>query len=193
MPHLPLTFQGTRLFLGVGGMSRRASWLRSRRGVQSSLSDRVSYCSDSRDCHTRCWPPAGGACGCCCWLWIEGEAMEVGGVLLSMRMVSGLHGNCMGPWSRNEHKKKSIFVFLEGNGKQQLTCGWRSVIPAPLLLGWSVIITFRVDRRHWGGTLPSRIRLSQVRRLGFSAVCFALLLLPCRFQQLDMLTVFLKC
>ncbi len=59
--------------------------------AQSSLSDRVSYCSDSKDCHTRCWAtgaPAEG--GCCCWLCMAGEAMEVGGVLLSMRMVSGL-------------------------------------------------------------------------------------------------------
>lgn len=71
-------------------------------GAQSSLSDRVSYCSDSRDCHTRCsvtWAPAGGGCCCCCccWLCMAGEAMEVGGVLLSMRMVSGLYGNCMDP------------------------------------------------------------------------------------------------
>lgn len=61
-------------------------------GAQSSQSDRVSYCSDSRDGHTRCWAtgaPAGGAC-CCCWLCMVGEAMEVGGVLLNMRMVSGL-------------------------------------------------------------------------------------------------------
>lgn len=56
-----------------------------------SLSERVSYCSDSRGCHTRCWatgaPAAGGGC---CWFCMEGEAMEVGGVLLNMRMVSGL-------------------------------------------------------------------------------------------------------
>lgn len=59
--------------------------------AQSSLSDRVSYCSDSKDCHTRCWATGAPACGgCCCWLCMAGEAMEVGGVLLSMRMVSGL-------------------------------------------------------------------------------------------------------
>lgn len=58
---------------------------------QSSLSDKVSYCSESSDCHTRCWAtgaPAEG--GCCCWLCMEGEAIEVGGVLLNMRMVNGL-------------------------------------------------------------------------------------------------------
>lgn len=69
-------------------------------GAQSSLSERVSYCSDSREGQARCWatggaPDDGG--GCCCWLWSEGDAMEVGGVLLRMRMVRGLYGNCMEP------------------------------------------------------------------------------------------------
>lgn len=70
--------------LVIGAVASRA---------QSSLSDRVSYCSDSSDCQTRCWAtgaPAGGGCCCCCWLCMAGEAMEVGGVLLSIRMVSGL-------------------------------------------------------------------------------------------------------
>lgn len=66
--------------------------------AQSSLSDRVSYCSDSRDCQTLCWATGapvgggggGGCCCCCCWLCMEGEAMQVGGVLLRMRIVSGL-------------------------------------------------------------------------------------------------------
>lgn len=59
--------------------------------AQSSLSDRVSYCSDSRGSrsHTRCGA-TGAPPGGCCWACMEGEAMEVGGVPLNMRMVRGL-------------------------------------------------------------------------------------------------------
>lgn len=61
--------------------------------AQSSLSDRVSYCSESSGgslSQARAGalaPPPG-----CCWDCMEGEgqAMEVGGVLLNMRMVKGL-------------------------------------------------------------------------------------------------------
>lgn len=74
--------QSARIVLGEGrggGVKRQALvqggralfWLSGlvASGAQSSLSDRVSYCSDSRDCHTRCWAtgaPAGGGCSCCC-------------------------------------------------------------------------------------------------------------------------------
>lgn len=66
----------------------------------------------------------------------------------------------------------------------QLTCGWRSFFPVPLGLGLSlsVIISLRVDGGHWRGTFPSSVGLTQVRWLGFSAVSFALFLLPCRFK-----------
>lgn len=55
---------------------------------------------------------AGG--GGCCWDCREGEgqAMEVGGVLLSIRMVSGLYGNCMDP-------------VEEGRSSQAQLGGWR--------------------------------------------------------------------
>lgn len=61
--------------------------------AQSSLSDRVSYCSESSGgslSQARAGalaPPPG-----CCWDCMEGEgqAMEVGGVLLNMRIVKGL-------------------------------------------------------------------------------------------------------
>lgn len=94
-PHPPVTLW-VRLVVTQGGVDRPASAWASLlgaegSGAQSSLSDRVSYCSDSRDCHTRCWatgPPVGG--GGCCWLCIDGDAMEVGGAVLIMRMVSGL-------------------------------------------------------------------------------------------------------
>ncbi len=63
---------------------------------QSSLSERVSYCSDSSGgslSHARveATGPEAPPCGCC-WDCMEGDgqAMEVGGVLLSMRIVKGL-------------------------------------------------------------------------------------------------------
>lgn len=59
----------------------------------------------------------------------------------------------------------------------QCTCGRGSVIPAPLGLGLSVIVSLRVDGGHWWGALPSTVDLTQVRRLGFPAVGFSLLLL----------------
>lgn len=36
---------------------------------------------------------------------MAGDAIEVGGVLLSMRMVSGLYGNCIDPGQRTKRKK----------------------------------------------------------------------------------------
>ncbi len=64
---------------------------------QSSLSERVSYCSDSSGgslSHARveATGPEAPPCCCCCWDCMEGDgqAIEVGGVLLSMRIVKGL-------------------------------------------------------------------------------------------------------
>lgn len=63
---------------------------------QSSLSERVSYCSDRSggslsQARVGATGPEAQPCGCC-WDCMEGDeqAMEVGGVLLSMRMVRGL-------------------------------------------------------------------------------------------------------
>ncbi|KAG7257517.1 hypothetical protein CRUP_005714 [Coryphaenoides rupestris] len=72
-------------------------WVGGRRGgrrhAQSSLSDNVSYCSDSSGSrsHTLCCcccvvGPVGGGRGTCCCCWMAEEAMEAGG----MRMVRGL-------------------------------------------------------------------------------------------------------
>lgn len=64
--------------------------------AQSSLSERVSYCSDSSggslsQARVGATGPVVPPCACC-WDCMEGDgqAMEEGGVLLSMRIVRGL-------------------------------------------------------------------------------------------------------
>lgn len=63
---------------------------------QSSLSDSVSYCAESSGAGSRsqtrfCWWGAA-------WLRADGaHEIGVGGVLLSIRMVRGLYGNCVDP------------------------------------------------------------------------------------------------
>lgn len=64
--------------------------------VQSSLSERVSYCAERRGAGSRShillgwWEAA--------WLTDGGaQAIEVGGVLLNMRIVKGLYGNWVDP------------------------------------------------------------------------------------------------